>query len=97
MNKNSGAGDGDVLVIVDVQNDFCPSGALAVSDGEAVIPVINRLAARFAHLVLTRDWHPPGDTSFAGSHPGKQPFETIDAVYGQQVLWPDQTCGQCLP
>jgi nicotinamidase-related amidase len=76
--QNSGArtaGDGDVLVIVDVQNDFCPSGALAVPDGEVVIPVINLLAAWFAHLVLTQDWHPPWHTSFAGSHPGKQPFE----------------------
>lgn len=92
MNRNSGgcaAGDRDVLVIVDVQNDFCPGGALAVPDGDAVIPVINRLAAQFAHVVLTQDWHPPGHMSFASSHPGKRPFETIEAVYGQQVLWPD--------
>jgi nicotinamidase/pyrazinamidase len=92
MNQNSGswaAGDRDVLVIADVQNDFCPGGALAVPDGDAVIPVINRLAAQFAHVVLTQDWHPPGHASFASSHPGKQPFETIEAVYGQQVLWPD--------
>jgi nicotinamidase/pyrazinamidase len=89
MNRNSGArtaGDGDVLVIVDVQNDFCPGGALAVPDGGAVIPVINRLAAQFAHVVLTQDWHPPGHMSFASSHPGKRPFETTEAVYGQQVL-----------
>jgi hypothetical protein len=92
MKRNSGARtarDGDVLVIVDVQNDFCPGGALAVPDGHAVIPVINRLAAQFAHVVLTQDWHPPGHTSFASSHPGKRPFETIEAIYGQQVLWPD--------
>jgi nicotinamidase/pyrazinamidase len=92
MNRNSGArtaGDGDVLVIVDVQNDFCPGGALAVPDSDAVIPVINRLAAQFAHVVLTQDWHPPGHASFASSHPGKRPFETIQAAYGQQVLWPD--------
>ena len=89
MNRNSGArtaGDGDVLVIVDVQNDFCPGGALAVPDGGAVIPVNNRLAAQFAHVVLTPDWHPPGHMSFASSHPGKRPFETTEAVYGQQVL-----------
>jgi nicotinamidase/pyrazinamidase len=100
MNRNSSArtaGDGDVLVIADVQNDFCPGGALAVPDGDAVIPVINRPAAQFAHVVLTQDWHPPRHTSFASSHRGKQPFETIKAVHGQQVLWPDQTCGQCLP
>jgi nicotinamidase/pyrazinamidase len=79
-------------VIVDVQNDFCPGGALAVPDGDAVIPVINRLAAQFAHVVLTQDWHPPGHMSFASSHPGKRPFETIEAVYGQQVLWPAIAC-----
>ncbi len=92
MNQNSGswaAGDRDVLVIVDVQNDFCPGGALAVPDGDAIIPVINRLAALFAHVVLSQDWHPPGHMSFASSHPGKRPFDTIEAVYGQQVLWPD--------
>jgi nicotinamidase/pyrazinamidase len=92
MNRNSGArtvDDGDVLVIVDVQNDFCPGGALAVPDGDAVVPAINRLAAQFAHVVLTQDWHPPGHMSFASSQVGKQPFETIEAAYGPQVLWPD--------
>ena len=92
MNQNSSgwaAGDRDVLVIVDVQNDFCPGGALAVPEGDAVVPAINRLAARFAHVVLTQDWHPPGHMSFASSHLGKQPFETIEAAYGQQILWPD--------
>lgn len=92
MNRNSGSwatGDRDVLVIADVQNDFCPGGALAVPEGDAVIPAINRLAAEFAHVILTQDWHPPGHTSFASSHVGKPPFETIEAVYGQQVLWPD--------
>jgi nicotinamidase/pyrazinamidase len=92
MNRNSGTwtvGDRDVLVIVDVQNDFCPGGALAVPDGDAVVPAINRLAAQFAHVVLTQDWHPTGHMSFASSQVGKQPFETIEAVYGQQVLWPD--------
>jgi nicotinamidase/pyrazinamidase len=89
-NSDTGAaGDRGVLVIVDVQNDFCPGGALAVPEGDAVIPAINGLAAQFAHVVLTQDWHPPGHMSFAGSHLGKRPFETIDAAYGQQVLWPD--------
>ena len=92
MNQNSSswaAGDRDVLVIVDVQNDFCPGGALAVPEGDAVVPAINRLAAQFAHVVLTQDWHPPRHMSFASSHLGKRPFETIEAAYGQQVLWPD--------
>ncbi len=92
MNQNScswAADDRDVLVIVDVQNDFCRGGALAVPEGDAVVPAINRLDAQFAHVVLTQDWHPPGHMSFASSHLGKQPFETIEAVYGQQVLWPD--------
>jgi nicotinamidase/pyrazinamidase len=82
-------GDGEVLIVVDVQNDFCPGGALAVPDGDAVVPAINRLAAQFAHVVLTQDWHPPGHSSFAGSHPGRRPFETIEAAYGEQTLWPE--------
>jgi len=77
------------LLIVDVQNDFCPGGALAVPKGDEVVPVINRLAARFDNVVLTQDWHPRGHASFASSHPGKKPFETIDLAYGKQVLWPD--------
>jgi nicotinamidase/pyrazinamidase len=92
MNRDSvglSAGDRDVLVIVDVQNDFCPGGALAVPEGDTVVPAVNRLAGQFAHVVLTQDWHPPGHASFASSHPGKQPFESIDAAYGQQILWPD--------
>jgi nicotinamidase/pyrazinamidase len=79
----------DVLLIVDVQNDFCPGGALAVADGDAVVPVINRLSARFDHVVLTQDWHPPGHSSFATSHPGSAPFQTIAMSYGPQTLWPD--------
>lgn len=79
----------DVLVVVDVQNDFCPGGALAVPDGDAVVPVVNRLAQRFANVVLTQDWHPPGHESFASRHPGRKPFEVIEAAYGPQVLWPD--------
>ncbi len=81
--------DDDVLLVIDVQNDFCPGGALAVADGDAVVPVINGLAGRFAHVVLTQDWHPPGHSSFASSHPGSAPFETIAMPYGQQTLWPD--------
>jgi len=80
---------GDVLIVVDVQNDFCPGGALAVPHGDEVVPVINRLAARFRNVVLTQDWHPPGHFSFASSHPGKKPFETVAAPYGPQILWPD--------
>jgi nicotinamidase/pyrazinamidase len=79
----------DLFLIIDVQNDFCPGGALAVADGHAVVPVINRLVARFEHVVLTQDWHPPGHSSFATSHPGSAPFETIAVPYGQQTLWPD--------
>ena len=81
--------DGACLIIVDVQNDFCAGGALAVPKGDEVVPVINRLAARFDNVVLTQDWHPRGHASFASSHPGKKPFETIDLAYGKQVLWPD--------
>jgi nicotinamidase/pyrazinamidase len=83
------ASERDVLLIVDVQNDFCPGGRLAVPDGDAVVPVINRLARQFSHVVLTQDWHPSGHASFASSHPGRQPFETIEAAYGAQTLWPD--------
>jgi nicotinamidase/pyrazinamidase len=81
-------GDSDLLLIIDVQNDFCPGGALAVADGDAVVPFINRLAQQFAHVALTQDWHPPGHSSFATSHPGRAPFETIEMPYGQQTLWP---------
>jgi nicotinamidase/pyrazinamidase len=81
--------DNDVLLIIDVQNDFCPGGALAVADGDAVVSVINRLALRFDHVVLTQDWHPAGHSSFATSHPGSAVFEAIDMPYGRQTLWPD--------
>src|SRR5258707_11219666 len=83
------ADDRDVLLIVDVQNDFCPGGALAVPDGDAIVPAINRLARSFAHVILTQDWHPPGHASFASSHPGKRPFDAIEVSYGTQILWPD--------
>ena len=79
----------DVLIVVDVQNDFLPGGALAVPDGDAVIEPINRLAQAFRHVVLTQDWHPAGHASFASSHSGRQPFETAELSYGSQVLWPD--------
>jgi nicotinamidase/pyrazinamidase len=88
--------DRDVLLVVDVQNDFCPGGNLAVPHGDEVVPVINQLAARFAHVILTQDWHPRGHLSFASSHRDKQPFETIEVAYGEQVLWPDH-CVQGTP
>jgi nicotinamidase/pyrazinamidase len=81
--------DDALLLVVDVQNDFLPGGALAVPHGDEVVPVINRLVARFANVVLTQDWHPPGHVSFASRHAGRRPFETIDLPYGPQVLWPD--------
>ena len=79
----------DVLIVVDVQNDFCPGGALGVAKGDEVVAEANRLAARFSHVVLTQDWHRPGHLSFASSHPGRQLFETIELPYGRQILWPD--------
>jgi len=86
----------DVLVVVDIQNDFCPGGALAVPRGDEVVPIINRLAARFRNVVLTQDWHPAGHSSFASAHPGHAPFATIEAAYGAQTLWPDH-CVQGTP
>src|SRR5690349_2628792 len=81
----------DILGVVDVQPTFMPGGELAVADGHAVVPVINRLlaSAGFLHAFATQDWHPAGHTSFANAHPGRQPYETIDMPYGRQVLWPD--------
>jgi nicotinamidase/pyrazinamidase len=79
----------DALLVLDVQNDFCPGGSLAVPNGDRVIAVIHRLAPHFEHIILTQDWHPAGHSSFASSHPGKLPFETIELDYGTQVLWPD--------
>jgi nicotinamidase/pyrazinamidase len=86
----------DALVIVDVQNDFCGGGALAVPHGEEVVPVINRLLPQFRHVILTQDWHPAGHASFASSHAGRQPFETVELPYGVQTLWPDH-CVQGTP
>jgi len=79
----------DVLVVIDVQNDFCPGGALAVAGGDAVIGPIHRIAPCFEHIVLTQDWHPTGHSSFASSYAGKQPFEQVGLNYGAQTLWPD--------
>ncbi len=89
MSDAATIGDSDVLIVVDVQNDFCPGGALAVPRGDEIVPAINRLATRFRNVVLTQDWHPRGHLSFASSHPGKKPYDTIVAPYGPQVLWPD--------
>lgn len=84
------------LLLIDLQPDFLPGGALAVPEGDAVIPLANRLASRFSTVVLTQDWHPPGHRSFASAHPGRAPFETIRLPYGNQVLWPDH-CLQATP
>ena len=86
----------DVLLVVDVQNDFIPGGALAVKEGDAIVPLVNQLAAGFEHVILTQDWHTPGHVSFASAHPGKKPYETITLGYGTQVLWPDH-CVQGTP
>jgi nicotinamidase/pyrazinamidase len=82
-------GPSDVLLVVDVQKDFCPGGKLAVPRGDEVVPSINRIAGRFPHVILTQDWHPAGHHSFASSHAGRQPYDTIEAAYGPQILWPD--------
>ncbi len=86
--------DTDALIVVDVQNDFCPGGRLAVPGGHEVVPLINRLAHGFKHVVLTQDWHPAGHLSFASSHAGKAPFGQIDMPYGPQTLWPDHCIQQ---
>lgn len=77
------------LIVVDVQNDFMPGGALAVPKGDEVVPVINGVAGKFDWIVATQDWHPHGHASFASSHAGRKPFETTRLAYGEQVLWPD--------
>lgn len=86
----------EALVVIDVQNDFCPGGALAVADGDRIIPEVNALISRFEHVVLTQDWHPAGHSSFASSHPGKAPFDAVEMAYGMQTLWPDH-CIQGTP
>ena len=89
-------GGTDVLLVVDVQNCFIPGGSLAVNGGDEIVPIINRLAPAFRNVVLTQDWHTPGHISFASSHAGKKPFETVQLDYGTQVLWPDH-CVQGTP
>ena len=79
----------DALIVVDVQNDFCPGGQLAVQKGDEIVPAVNALSKHFENVVLTQDWHPPGHASFATSHPGKKPFDSLKLAYGEQVLWPD--------
>lgn len=88
--------DRDVLLVIDMQNDFCPGGALAVPQGDEIIPAANQLASSFAHVILTQDWHPPGHSSFASAHPGRHPFNAIEVSYGTQILWPDH-CVQGTP
>jgi nicotinamidase/pyrazinamidase len=78
----------DMLVVIDVQNDFCPGGALAVGDGDAVVPVINRLMTQFQQTVATQDWHPKNHLSFSDNHPGAAPFSSVTMPYGAQTLWP---------
>src|SRR5438067_4422878 len=89
MSARVAIGPRDLLLVIDVQNDFCPGGRHPVPRGHEVVPLINRLASRFTHVVLTQDWHPAGHLSFASSHPGRKPYETIEASYGPQILWPD--------
>lgn len=84
------------LIVIDVQNDFCPGGALPVAQGDAVVAPINALMPRFATVVLTQDWHPAGHSSFASAHPGQAAFDRVDMPYGAQTLWPDH-CVQGTP
>lgn len=86
----------DCLIVVDVQTDFLPGGALAVAGGDEIVPVVNTLARRFLTVVVTQDWHPADHASFAANHPGRAPFETVDLPYGPQVLWPVH-CVQASP
>ena len=79
----------DLLLVIDVQNDFCPGGQLAVAGGDEIIPVIHKIAPLFEHIALTQDWHPPTHRSFASAHPGMRPFEQVKVSYGEQTLWPD--------
>ncbi|MBN9044798.1 MAG: bifunctional nicotinamidase/pyrazinamidase [Rhizobiales bacterium] len=80
---------GHALIVIDVQNDFCPGGALAVPHGDEILPTVNRLIAESENVILTQDWHPAGHSSFASTHPGKKPFDTVEMAYGPQTLWPD--------
>jgi nicotinamidase/pyrazinamidase len=85
-----------VLIVVDVQNDFCPGGELAVPKGDEIVPLVNRLIDAFDHVVLTQDWHPRGHSSFASNHKGQAPFSSVRMSYGDQTLWPDH-CVQGTP
>jgi len=89
MTDRIALGDGDVLIVVDVQNDFCQGGGLAVPHGDEVVGPVNELSRRFENVVLTQDWHPRGHQSFASAHRGRKPFDTIGVSYGTQILWPD--------
>jgi len=89
MTWNGEISDRDMLMVVDVQNDFCAGGALAVPNADQVIPVVNRIAPLFPHVMLTQDWHPGSHMSFASNHVGTRPFQTIEVAYGPQMLWPD--------
>ena len=82
-------GPRDILIVVDLQNDFLPGGSLAVAGGDEIIAPVEQLARRFSNVVMTQDWHPADHISFASNHAGKHPFETIELSYGTQVLWPD--------
>ncbi|WP_372891159.1 bifunctional nicotinamidase/pyrazinamidase [Rhodosalinus sp.] len=86
----------EALIVIDVQNDFCPGGALAVPEGDAIVPGINALMREFPAVILTQDWHPAGHSSFASQHPGKAPMQTVEMPYGPQILWPDH-CVQGTP
>ena len=88
MSKGNAMAD-EALIVVDLQNDFCPGGALAVTGGDEIVPLVNDLIRNAEHVVMTQDWHPAGHSSFASSHTGKQPFEMIEMPYGPQTLWPD--------
>jgi nicotinamidase/pyrazinamidase len=79
----------DALLVIDMQNDFCPGGSLAVDEGDSIVPLINKLGRRFEHVILTQDWHPEGHISFASAHPRSQPYTVTEVAYGPQTLWPD--------
>jgi nicotinamidase/pyrazinamidase len=96
MTANVKISNQDVLLVVDVQNDFCPDGNLGVPHGDEVVPIVNQLGRLFSHVVLTQDWHPRDHLSFASNHSGKKPYETVELSYGPQILWPDH-CVQATP
>jgi nicotinamidase/pyrazinamidase len=89
MSKALSPSADDALLVVDIQYDFCPGGSLAVQGGDEIVPLVNRIASGFPHVILTQDWHPPDHLSFASAHPGRKPFESVELPYGMQTLWPD--------